>query len=200
MAVQKKKPKIDPFKTRKTRQPAQAVADTVTPVPDVAEAIDLFREAQEQAKHFEGEATIHKDKIVQYCRKEYARRLLAGKAKSFKVLGDEAMVAYIVMDSSSGMTEEDAAYLAEKWGETAADDLLTRDHRSIRFDEKVLEANYDEVVNALQSLDPDILDHLFKPMLMKTKPDIAHLAKKYAKTADELEELLSDLKVKHYIK
>jgi hypothetical protein len=204
MAATKKKAKStkgDPFKTRKTRQTEKKVAaDTVTPNAEIAQAIDEFREAQEQAKHFEGEATIHKDKILEYCKGEYAKRLLSGKPKSFKVLGDESMVTYIVMDSSAGLTEEDAAYISEKWGEEAAEDLLTRDFRSIRFDEKVMEAHYDKIVEALQTLDDDILEHLFKPMLMKTKSDISHLVKKYAKSSDEIEELLNDLKVKHYIK
>ena len=48
------------FKTRKTREPEADAGDTLTPPEQIAQAIDAFREAQEQAKHFEGEATFKK--------------------------------------------------------------------------------------------------------------------------------------------
>src|SRR5262245_40757974 len=99
----KSKTKSDPFKTRKTKtETAKAAGDTLTPPREVAEAIDAFREAQDQAKHFEGEATIHKNTVLAYSEEEYSKRLLAGKNKSFKVLGDETMVTYVVMDASAG--------------------------------------------------------------------------------------------------
>ncbi|MGE0173480.1 MAG: hypothetical protein AB7T49_11855 [Oligoflexales bacterium] len=197
---QKTETKSDPFKTRKTKEATKVVEDSVKPPEEVAEAVDMFRECQEQARHFEGEATIYKDRILEFCQEQYAKRLLTGKGKSFKVMGDEAMVTYIVMDSSAGLTEEDVAYIAEKWGQDAADRLITRDLRTIRFDDKVLEAHYDEIVSALQNLDPEILENLFKPMLMKAKPNVAEEIKKFAKNPEEIREILSDLKVKHYIK
>ncbi len=60
-----KKPaaKADFFKTRKTRESQQEAGDTITPPTEVAEAIDAFRDAQEQMKHFEGEMTVQKDAI-----------------------------------------------------------------------------------------------------------------------------------------
>lgn len=204
MAEAKKKPAakkgVDPFKTKKTRTLAAKVNDTVTPPADVAEAIDEFRAAQEQAKHFEGEATVHKDKILAFSHGEYARRLLNGVNSSFKILGDETMVTYVVTDGSAGLTEEDVEALSERWGEEAAEALVTRDFQSIRFDAKVLEANYDEVVEALQTLRPEVLDSLFKPMLMKATPGAAETAKRFAKKPDELKELLTDLKIKNYVK
>ena len=36
----------------------------MTPPDEVAAAIDAFREAQDQAKHFEGEATIQKNIVL----------------------------------------------------------------------------------------------------------------------------------------
>jgi hypothetical protein len=197
---QKTEAKADPFKTRKTKEPTKVVEDSLKAPEEIAESVDKFRECQEQARHFEGEATIYKDRILEFCKEEYAKRLTKGRAKSFKVMGDEAMVTYVVMDSSAGLTDEDVAYIAEKWGQEAADRLITRDLRTIRFDEKVLEAHYDEIVDALHDLDPEILENLFKPMLMKTKPNVAEELKKFAKTPDEIREILTDLKVKHYIK
>jgi hypothetical protein len=192
--------KVDPFKTKKTKTETTVAGDTISPPQEVAEAIDAFREAQDQAKHFEGEATIHKDVILNYSENEYAKRLLNGKNTSFKVLGEETMVTYVVMDASAGLTEEDAEEFAKTWGEAAAQDLIVRDYASIKFDAKVLEANYDAVVNALQALPSDVLENLFKPMLMKARPGAAEGAKKYAKKADDLLDILKTLKIKNYIR
>lgn len=196
----KTKPKGDPFKTRKTREPEPQAGDTLTPPPSVARAIDLFREFQEQAKHFEGEATVQKDIIVEYSQGEYTKRVLNGMNRSFKVLGDTSMVTYVVMDSSAGITEEEAEAFAERWGKGAAEELITRDLASIRFDPEVLEANYDAVVKALRALPPKVLENLFKPMLMKATPGAVERAKKYAKSPEELRELIQMLKIKNYIR
>ena len=192
--------KVDPFKTRKVKTEAPVAGDTITPPADVAEAIDKFREAQDQAKHFEGEATIHKDTILSYSEEEYVKRLLNGKNTSFKVLGDETMVTYVVMDSSAGLTDEDAEEFAKNHGKKAAEDLIVRDFSSIKFDAKVLEANYDAVVEALQTLPEEILDNLFKPMLMKASPGAAERAKQYAKKPEDLLEILKSLRIKNYIR
>lgn len=192
--------KVDPFKTKKTTSAPPKVNDTVTPPEKVALAIDAFRECQEQAKHFEGEATIHKDLIMEFAGEEFCRRAINGIEDSFKILGDDTMVTYVVTDSGAGLTEEDLEAFAEKWGAEAAEELITRDFASIRFDAKVLEANYDAVVNALQVLPEDILQNLFKPMLMKARPNAVGTAKRIAKTPAKLREMMNELRMKHYIK
>jgi hypothetical protein len=194
------KSKVDPFKTRKTKLETSEQSDTITPPEEVAQAIDSFREAQEQAKHFEGEATIHKDVILSFSEQEYTKRLLNGMNGSFKVLGQETMVTYVVMDASAGLTDEDAADFAKRWGKQAAEDLIVRDYGSIRLDGKVLEAHYDAVVDALRVLPDEVLENLFKPMLMKARPGAAEAAKKYAKAPEDLRELLKQLKIKNYIR
>lgn len=195
-----KSKKVDPFKTRKTKTEAKSAGDTISPPQEIAEAIDAFREAQDQAKHFEGEATIHKNTILSFSEEEYVKRLLKGTNKSFKVLGDETMVTYVVMDASAGLTDEDVEEFAKNYGKKAAEDLITRDYGSIKFNPDVLEQNYDAVVEALQTLPGDVLDNLFKPMLMKAQPGAAEKAKEYAKDADELLEMLKALRIKNYIR
>lgn len=192
--------KVDPFKTKKNKTEVSDASDTLSPPADVAAAIDAFRECQDQAKHFEGEATIHKNTVLSYSENEYVKRLLSGKNTSFKVLGEETMVTYVVMDSSAGLTEEDVEEFAKNYGREAAEDLIVRDFSSIKFDAKVLEANYDAVVGALQSLPEEVLENLFKPMLMKASPGAAERAKKYAKKPDELLEILKSLRIKNYIR
>ena len=194
------KKKVSPFKIRKTKTTTTKVDDTLTPPEEIAEAIDKFREFQEQAKHFEGEATIYKDQILSYTREEYVKRLQNGQNKSFKVLGEETMVTYVIMDSSSGLTDEDIEEIEERWGEEAAENLVRNDYASIRFDPKVLEANYEQVVEALQVLPEDVLENLFRPMLMKAVPGAAETAKKYAKDDSDLRDLIDALKMKNYIR
>ena len=143
MVAAKKTNKVDPFKTKKSKSLTAKESDTLTPTSEIAKAIDLYRECQDQAKHFEGESTIHKDLILAYAQKEFSKRLVTGTGGSFKLLGDETMVTYVIMDSSAGLTDEDVAIIAQRWGDQAAEDLVTRDFRSIRFDPKVLEARTD---------------------------------------------------------
>lgn len=192
--------KVDPFKTRKTKTDAPTANDTVTPPKAVAQAIDQFRECQEQAKHFEAEATIHKNEILEFTEKEYTERLMNGLEKSFKVLGEETMVTYVIMDASAGLTEEDVEEFSRRWGKSAAEELIVRDYASVRFDGAVLEANYDAVVKALQSLPPEVLENLFKPMLMKAKSGAVEAAKRYAKSPEEMREIIKSLRIKNYIR
>ncbi len=197
---QKNKAKASPFKTRKTREPAPQVGDTLTPPEEVAEAIDAFRECQEQAKHFEGEATVHKDAILDFGAGEFAKRALSGINRSFKILGEQSMVTFVAMDASAGLSEEEVEAFADRWGKKAADELITRDLGSIRFDPQVLEANYDAVVKALEVLPDKVLENLFKPMLLKAKPGAVEKAKQFAKNADDLRELIQQLKIRNYIR
>ena len=198
MASPARKVKKDPFKTRKTSSQEETANDTLTPPDEVAKAIDAFRECQEQAKHFEGEATIHKDAVLRYARESYSQRVFKGQISSFKVMGQEALVTFVAMDSSAGLTDEDVAIIDQRWGSDAASEPVERDFRSLRFDAKVLEANFDQVVNALQKLPEDVLDNLFKPMLMKATEHAVEKAKRYAKTPEDMEEMLRMLKMKNY--
>ena len=88
----------------------------------------------------------------------------------------------------------------EALGKAAAEELIVRDYSSIRFDGKVLEAHYDAVVDALQALPDEVLDNLFKPMLMKARPGAAEAAKRYAKNPEDLRELLKQLRIKNYVR
>ena len=56
------------------------------------------------------------------------------------------------------------------------------------------------VVEALQALPEDVLENLFKPMLMKARPGAAEAAKGYAKKPAELLEMLKSLRIKNYIR
>jgi hypothetical protein len=107
--------KKDFFKTRKTRETQEEAGDTITPPQEIADAIDAFRDAQEQAKHFEGEMTVQKDAINEYSLKEFSKRVLKGKNKSFKLMGEQSMVTYVVMDASAGITEEEVEAFKERW-------------------------------------------------------------------------------------
>ena len=191
--------RASPFKVRTKINPAKS-DDIITPTKEVAEAIDAFREAIDQAKFFEGEATIYKNTIVDFARSAYAKRFFKGDRSGFKLQGTDAVIMYIVQDSSAGFSDEDAEEFAGNWGKAASEELIVRDFSSIRFNDKVLEAHYDEVVDALSILPPEILDNLFKPMLMKAKPNALEAARKYAKKTDDFQNIMRDLRIKNYIK
>jgi hypothetical protein len=190
-----------PFKTKRSSNPAVKQPDNVlTPPGKVAEAVDAFREALDQAKYYEGEATVHKNTILDFASEQFARRLFAGESGGFKVQGAETMAMYVVQDASAGLSEEDVEAFSERWGDKAADELITRDFASIRFNDSVLEANYDAVVRALSTLPPEILDNLFRPMAMKARPGAAELARRHVESAAELREIMRHLKLKHYVR
>ncbi len=198
--AKKKNEKIDPFKIKKNKDPQASVMDTLSPDKDVQEAIDQYRECQEQAKHYEGEATVYKDKILNYSIQEYCKRSFHGKEKSFKILGHESIVSYVVQDSSAGLTDDDVQDFIQRWGNAAAEDLIIRDYSSLRFDAKILEAHYDEVLGALQTLPVHILENLFKPMLMKASDHAVEKSRKYVKNPKDLVEMIRQLRIKNYIK
>lgn len=211
MATSKRKPaakaapakaeaKTSPFKTKKSTVQAKQAENVLSPPPDVAEAVDAFRAAQDQAKFFDGEATVHKNTVLDYANAEYSKRLYAGEGGGFKVQGHETMAMFVVQDSSAGLSEEDVDEFASRWGKKAADELIVRDFASIRFNESVLAANYDAVVEALQTLPAEIVDALFKPMAMKAAHGAADAARRHVKGPEELAEILRHLKLKQYVR
>lgn len=192
---------VDPFRTRKTKRETQtAVSDTITPPHNVAVAIDALRDAQDQARFFEGEATVHKNEVMMFSEEQYGKRLATGNNDSFKILGDESIVTYVVVDSGAGLTEEEVDEFRTTFGSEAADELIVRDFSSLRFDPQVLEENYDAVVDALQVLPPDVLNSLFKPMLLKAKPGAAETVRKFVKKPEDLVEMIKALRMKNYIR
>lgn len=208
MASQKKKPAVEktkasggPFKTKRSSAPEEKTSENILPAPpEIAEAVDAFREAQDQAKYFEGEATVHKNTVLSFCQDEYAKRLFSGLGSGFKVQGVETIAMYVVQDSSAGLSEEDVEQFTERWGKKAAEELITQDFASIRFNDKVLEAHYDQVVKALETLPPEILENLFKPMALKAKANAADNARRFTKSPAETKEILRHLKLKNYIR
>lgn len=195
---------VDPFKTRKTNdKPSKSANDVVIPPPDIQEAIDAFREDQAQAKHFEGEAAVQKNTISGFATEEYAKRLMHGQPGSFKMQGLTSTVLYVVTDSSSGLTEEERDEFAKKWGKAAAEKLIVKDYGSVRFNADVLEAHYDEVVQALQVLPPEVLGNLFKPMMLKAAPEAQQLVRSLAKDEGEAQAMLDGtlgIKPKNYLR
>jgi hypothetical protein len=189
-----------PFKTKRSTVPQKQADNVLTPAPDVQEAVDAFRAAQDQAKYYEGEATVHKNTVLNYAMDQYAQRLYTGDGSGFKIQGVETMAMYVVQDASAGLSEEDVEDFAARWGQEAADELITRDFASIRFNDAVLEANYDLVVKALETLPPQVLEALFKPMAMKARSGAAESARRYVKNPDELREILRQLKLRHYVR
>ena len=68
--------------------------------------------------------------VLEYSQREYTKRVLKGKNRSFKILGEQSMVTYVVMDASAGLSEEDVEAFTERWGEKATEDLITEISRA----------------------------------------------------------------------
>ena len=51
-----------------------------------------------------------------------------------------------------------------------------------------------------KSGEADVLENLFKPMLMKAKPGAVEAAKRYAKSPEDMREIIKQLKIKNYIR
>lgn len=189
-----------PFKTKKSSVPTKTQDNVLVPPAEVAEAVDAFRVAQDQAKFFDGEASLHKNTILDYATEEFAKRAYSGDEKGFKIQGIEAMAMYVVQDAGAGLSEEEVEEFAERFGRAAADDLIVRDYASIRFNESVLAANYDAVVKALSTLPDHIVDNLFKPMAMKACNNAVSAALRHVDTAEDLREILKALKLRQYVR
>jgi hypothetical protein len=193
-------PAINPFKVRSSSDKGSRKSDAVDVPFEVAQAIDGFREAMEQSKHFAGEAEVHKEAVLSFARGQYARRAMAGSTEGFKLLGDQSMVTYVVADNASGLSQEEVDAIAAEFGGEAVDQLVGLDYASIRFEPEVLEQNYDAVISALQALPPEVLERLFKPALQKARKGAVESARRVAKDAGGLARLLGMLKVTNYIK
>lgn len=189
-----------PFKTKKRKAEPARQENILVPPRDVAESVDAFREAQDQADYFAGEAAVHKSKVLEFAQKVYSERLHSGESAGFKVQGIESIAMYVVQDASAGLSEEDVEAFEERWGSDAVRALITKDYSSIRFNEKVLEANYDAVVAALSRLPRDVVESLFRPMAMKAQRGAAEKARMFAKTPKDLADILRHLRLKNYIR
>src|SRR5690606_19071583 len=55
-----------PFKTKRSTAATKPVDNVLTPPPAVAEAVDAFRAAQDQARYYEGEMAVHKNTILEF--------------------------------------------------------------------------------------------------------------------------------------
>ena len=187
------------FKTASTS--AKSKNDVIMANGDMINVVDSYKKLNDEIKHLEGEATIFKNEFKAYAHNLFSERVITGKTNNFKVEGKTGSVSYIVQDASSGITDEDYAAFTEKWGKKAAKELIMDDLGSIKFDADVLTANYDAVVTALQNALPaEVLESLFKPMLMKAAKGAVDKAAKIAKDPEKLAEMLTDLKVKTQVR
>lgn len=192
---------VNPFKVKATKTPAAGgKTDAVTPPSNIAAAVDEFRRLQDQAKHFEGQATVHKDAIGEWARDEYAKRAMGGDPDSFKILGDESTATFVTSETGSGLTEEHLEELQKEVSAADAEKLVKVDYGSIRLDAETLEKNYDAVVAALQALPPEVLESLFKPATKVAVKGALGLARGIAKDADHLGRIMKALRLKNYIK
>jgi hypothetical protein len=191
---------VNPFKVAKTKKTASKTSAVAAP-EEVQAAVAEYKEAQEQMKHYEGLMNIHKDAILSFAKPYHAKKNFAGCKKGFKILGkDESMTSYVAQDRGRSITEEEADAFEERFGEKAREDLIVVDYGSISFNAEVLEANYDAVVGALQTLPPEVLENLFKETPLKACKGALEDARNHVESAEEMEEICNALKLTSFLR
>lgn len=193
MAVKKLK---DPFKkTRKTATSASKKPEIETPF-EVCQAITEFKEIKEEISGLEGQLTGIKGTIMAFGKDEFVRQCSNGNFSGFKLLGNDCHVSYVAQDRSKGMSDEQVETIAEVYGDDVAGNIIVEDLASLKFNTAVLEANYDAVVKALQTLPAAVMENLFKPMTQKAVP----VRLLYKETGEKFRDALDDLGMTHYVK
>lgn len=201
MSLPAKKSKIDPFKTQKTKVPTSKSKTEIVEVPkNIAIAIDKFRDAIEKAKNYEGEATVYKQEITDFAKKEYTKRFFKGKNKNFKLFGNESSVMYIVMDSGAHLNPYEIEQLRKDYGDDFINELTEQSFNTVKFNQETLEKHYEQIVEALQVLPEEILENLFMPVPIKAVKGALNRSLKYLNTENEFEQVINNLKIKNYIK
>lgn len=201
MGVKNLKTKSSPFKTATSASKSSKSKISAIKAPEnLASTVDELHDINGQIKHLKGEETVLRDSINAFAQETFSDRFRGGLTGNFRIEGETSSITYIVQDASSGISSEEKEDFANKWGDEAADALIVEDFASIKFDTKVLEANYDAVVAALQTLPEEVFTTLFKPMSLKATKGAAGKAAELTESAKDLADMLRDLKIKTQIR
>jgi len=195
--------KKDPFsRAAKEKKATSTSLEKINPPTEIKFSVDEYKKLDGQIKVLEGEKAGHKSILEAFARDTYATRQVAEKSGNFAILGDSSHVTYIVQDASGGMTQVEYDEFASQHGKKAAESLLALNKASVKFDVKTLEEPgvMQQVVDALNTLPPDLLERLFTPAYYGVVEDVTIKARKFAKDAKQYQQIMSDLKVKAYIR
>jgi hypothetical protein len=207
MARSAKKPEakqadFNPFKVKKTSTSKSSLASHQTKGA-TAEAVDEYHRLQSEIKMLEGQQEAYKNTVLSESRAVFAERQMNGEAGNLKILGKSESVTFITQNSGSQLVEEDLNLIEEKFGKKTVNALVEPDLGSLRFNPAFIgnETTQKRLFDALaKAFSQDELETMFLPIAHKVKADTVTEAVKYVKSADQLADLYTALKLKSYIK
>lgn len=193
------KPVIDGFGMKTSTDKPSKVETVATPA-NIRIAVDEFVKYSQEMKRLEAEQGQSKKLVNDYCFETYTKRMMTGSFANFRLAGDETTALYIVMDKSSSIAPDDYDKFELKHGIKAAEELLVQDLASFRINPEAMALAGDRIREVFSQLSTEIGVKVLQKGSFKTTDDAALKARSYAKTPDELAELIIDMKITKYVR
>lgn len=193
---------FNPFKVKKNSSSKSSLASHQAK-GTIAEAVDEYHRVQSEIKLLEGQQETCKNTVLAEARSVFAERQINGEQGNLKILGKEESVTFITQNSGSQLSEEDLNLIEEKFGKKTLNALTEPDLASLKFNPSFIgnETTQKRLFDALaKTFSKDELENMFQPIAHKVKADTVTEAVKYVKSADQLADLYTALKLKSYIK
>jgi len=197
---------ISPFKVKSASNSKSSGSPHVTPSDaSIKDAVDEFKKIKAEIKNLEGQLAGTSAVLSTFGRAQFAERHMNGQASgtgNFIIDGHTDTVSFQYQNAGSGLADEDFQAFATAHGEKAAQELLRLDLGSIKLNSDTISKPgvMDMVVNALQSLPPEILENLFTAASYVVTDDVFVKARGHAKSAEDYAAIMADLKVKNFLK
>ena len=189
---------IDPFRTR--LEPANLADTGVFDAPnDIKAAVDEFASLRRQAAEIERKLEALEPKVLEHCRQVHATRALQGLYGGFKLFGTTGKVTFVMRSNGGQLAESERTGFAERFGVETANELLRRDFSAFKFNPKVLEANYSDVVAALNHLPREVVSTLIIPAGFKATEGALERVAQSTKDAKVFREMISALKLSSFV-
>jgi len=169
----------------------------------VAASVDQYASLHGQIKLLEGQQEKFKNEVVAEAKSAFAKRVFDGMTGNLKILGNDESVTFITQNSGSGLTGEDLETIATEFGKKAVAALTEADLGSLKFKSDFISSsdNQKRMFDALaKAFSSDELAEMFQPITHKVKATAIESAVIHVKSADELADLYTALKLKAYIK
>jgi len=199
------KSSFDPFANVASSKGKKAGSSTLGSVAGtgVGAEIDNFVKAARQIKDLESEKSASKDTVMIFANQEFAKRQRAGQSGNFRIEGNSESVTFIAQAKGSALAGDTMGVLKEKWGIEVVAAVTEVDLSSLKFNPEIIgNAELQQKIFAAleNALTKEVRANLFLPVTYKVKTDVLDVAPTVTKTATELAQLYSDLKLTSYIR
>ena len=194
---------FDPFAKVASSKAKSSSLAVIQTKGQTASAVDQYADLHAQIKLLEGQQEGFKDEILGEAKSAFAERLFDGQSGNLKVLGTNESVTFITQNSGSGLNASDLEILTEKFGKKTVAALTEPDLGSLKFKPDFIGSaeNQKRLFETLaRTFNQDELAEMFQPITHKVKSTVIESAVEHVKSAEELADLYTALKLKAYIK